>query len=69
MGEAIRGQPKEQYYFHRPLSEILNLCFENGFYMDGMREPSFKDSEAQSTWRNAFQNNPPAIVCGFKLIK
>jgi len=68
-GEGIRGQPKSQYYFHRPLSEILNLCFENGFYMDAMREPSFKDIETTSTWGNAFKNNPPAIICGFKLIK
>lgn len=68
-GEAIRGQPKSQYYFHRPLSEILNLCFRHGFYMDGMREPSFKDVEKTSTWGIVFKNNPPAIVCGFKLIK
>ncbi len=68
-GEAIRGQPKSQYYFHRPLSEILNLCFEHGFYMDAMREPSFKEGEKTSTWGKVFTNNPPAIVCGFKLIK
>ncbi len=68
-GTGMVGQPKVQYYFHRPLSEILNLCFKNGFYMDGMREPSFKDSESQSTWGNVFKNNPPAIVCGFKLVK
>jgi len=68
-GIGMMGQPKPQYYFHRPLSEILNLCFENGFYMDGMREPSFKDTESQSTYGNVFKNNPPAIICGFKLIK
>jgi ubiquinone/menaquinone biosynthesis C-methylase UbiE len=68
-GFAMRGQPKIQYYFHRPLSEILNLCFENGFYMYGMIEPSFKDTESQSTWGNVFKNNPPAIVCGFKLMR
>jgi 2-polyprenyl-3-methyl-5-hydroxy-6-metoxy-1,4-benzoquinol methylase len=68
-GLAIAGQPKPQYYFHRPLSEILNLCFKNGFYMDGMREPSFKGIEKTSTWGKVFQNNPPAIICGFKLIR
>ncbi|MBN1176746.1 MAG: class I SAM-dependent methyltransferase [Dehalococcoidales bacterium] len=69
LGVAIRGQPEPQYYFHRPLSEILNLCFRHGFYMDGIREPSFKDIEKTSTWGHVFTNNPPAIVCGFKLIK
>ena len=68
-GIGMVGQPKVQYYFHRPLSEILNLCFKNGFYMDGIREPSFKNTESTSTWENVFKNNPPAIVCGFKLIK
>lgn len=68
-GLAMRGQPKIQYYFHRPLSEILNLCFENGFYMKEMREPSFKDIESRSTWGNVFKNNPPAIICGFKLMR
>lgn len=68
-GFAMRGQPKIQYYFHRPLSEILNLCFESGFYMDGMREPSFKDSASQSTWGNVFKNNPPAIICSFRCMK
>ena len=69
LGIAISGQPEPQYYFHRPLSEILNLCFKHGLYMDGIREPSFKDIEKTSTWGNVFKNNPPAIVCGFKLIK
>ena len=69
LGVAIRGQPEPQYYFHRPLSEILNLCFQHGFYMDAMREPSFKGIETNSTWGKTFENNPPAIVCSFKLIK
>jgi ubiquinone/menaquinone biosynthesis C-methylase UbiE len=68
-GLAMRGQPKIQYYFHRPLSEILNLCFKYGFYMDGMREPSFRNSESQSTWANVFKYNPAAIVCSLELRK
>jgi len=63
------GQPKPQYYFHRPLSEILNLCFKNNFYMDGLREPSFKDIESKSIFNNVFKNVPPAIICSLKLIK
>ncbi len=37
-GEAIRGQPVLQYYFHRPLQEILRLAFVNGFVVDGFFE-------------------------------
>lgn len=28
-------------YFHRPLSVLLNQCFEAGFSMDGIAEPVF----------------------------
>lgn len=38
-GVAIRGQPVEQWYFHRPLSMILAAFFERGFVLDGLEEP------------------------------
>lgn len=68
-GIAMTGQPEPQYYFHRPLSEILNVCFKNNFYMDGLREPSFKDIDSKSLYNNVYKNIPPAIICSFKLIK
>ncbi len=68
-GIAMRGQPKLQYYFHRPLSEILNLCFNNGFYMNGLREPSFGSGASDSIYGNVFKNNPAAIICSFVLKK
>lgn len=68
-GIALRGQPKTQYYFHRPLSEILNLCFENGFYMNGMIEPSFGNRASESIYGNVFKNIPAAIICSFVLKK
>lgn len=40
-GLAINGQPKEQCYYHRSLQEIFNLCFQNGFVIDGFYEESY----------------------------
>lgn len=34
-GEAIRGQPVKQLYYHRPLQEIFRACFDAGFVVDG----------------------------------
>jgi ubiquinone/menaquinone biosynthesis C-methylase UbiE len=38
-GVAIRGQPVQQWYFHRPLWMILQPFFEKGFALDGLEEP------------------------------
>jgi 2-polyprenyl-3-methyl-5-hydroxy-6-metoxy-1,4-benzoquinol methylase len=38
-GVALEGQPVRQWYFHRPLSAILDVCFRHGFVLDGMEEP------------------------------
>jgi ubiquinone/menaquinone biosynthesis C-methylase UbiE len=38
-GVAIPGQPVEQWYFHRPLSMILEPFFDHGFAVDGLEEP------------------------------
>jgi ubiquinone/menaquinone biosynthesis C-methylase UbiE len=37
-GEAITGQPVKQYYYHRPLQDILRIAFESGFVMDAFYE-------------------------------
>jgi ubiquinone/menaquinone biosynthesis C-methylase UbiE len=68
-GIGMVGQPRPQYYFHRPLSEVLSLCFKNNFYMDGLREPSFKDTESKNIFDNVYKNIPPAIICSFKLVR
>jgi ubiquinone/menaquinone biosynthesis C-methylase UbiE len=38
-GVAIRGQPVEQWYFHRPLWMVLEPFFDRGFVLDGLEEP------------------------------
>lgn len=44
-GEAIKGQPQEQCYYHRSMQDIFNLCFQSGFVIDGFYEECFGDKE------------------------
>ena len=44
-GEAIAGQPRKQCYYHRSMQELLNLCFECGFTIDGFYEESYGNKE------------------------
>ncbi|MBI1278866.1 MAG: methyltransferase domain-containing protein [Anaerolineaceae bacterium] len=50
-GTAIREQPREQYYWHRPLHVLLNAAFENGLVMDRLEEPKLVEVDAA---KNAF---------------
>ncbi len=67
-GIAMVGQPKAQYYFHRPLSSIFGRFFKAGFVLDGLEEPSFKDLESARMFDNVFRNIPPALVCRMRLL-
>ncbi len=44
-GEAIVGQPVEQCYYHRSMQDIFNLCFKNGFVIDGFYEECCMNNE------------------------
>ena len=67
-GVAMVGQPELQYYFHRPVSTILNYFFQSGFVLDSYQEPSFKDvDDGASIFRNVYHNIPPALVCSLRL--
>ncbi len=41
-GVAVEGQPSLQNYYHRTLSEVLNLSFNTGFVMDRIEEVPFE---------------------------
>ena len=43
-GEAIKGQPQKQCYYHRSLQDIFNICFQSGFVIDGFYEECFGDN-------------------------
>jgi 2-polyprenyl-3-methyl-5-hydroxy-6-metoxy-1,4-benzoquinol methylase len=68
-GIAIPGQPHVQYYFHRPLSVLLNACFGVGFLLDGMEEPAFGPDDKGSrefAWAR-FKGIPPVLVARMRL--
>ncbi len=41
-GVAIEGQPMLQNYYHRTISDILNVAFQCGFILDGFYEVPFE---------------------------
>jgi len=64
MGIGIPGQPVPQFYFHRPLHELLRTFFDRGFVVDGLEERAFEDrEEAQPrlSWDH-FGEIPPVLV-------
>lgn len=68
-GEALAGQPELQYYFHRPLSVLFGSCFDAGFVLDGLEEPTFDQSVEASNalaWAN-LREIPPVLVARLRL--
>jgi SAM-dependent methyltransferase len=63
-GLGVVGQPAPHYYFHRPLSVLLNSCFRAGLVIDGLEEPVFEteiDGKRPLSWVN-FKKIPPVLV-------
>ena len=44
-GLAIQGQPQKQCYYHRSLQDLFQLCFQNGFVIDGFFEECYGENE------------------------
>jgi 2-polyprenyl-3-methyl-5-hydroxy-6-metoxy-1,4-benzoquinol methylase len=63
-GLGMIGQPTPQLYFHRPLSALLNACFDAGFVLDRLEEPVFTGDgqpDRPFSWLN-FREIPPVLV-------
>jgi hypothetical protein len=42
---------KRAYHWHRPLQDLLGVCFNAGFVMDGLEEPLYAPGEStHSVW-------------------
>jgi len=68
-GLGIIGQPTPQIYFHRPLSVLLNACFDAGFVLDRLEEPVFEGDAQPSrpfSWPN-FREIPPVLIARLRL--
>jgi hypothetical protein len=69
-GLALRGQPKPQMYFDRPLQYYLNLGFQNGFMLDGFEERAFPSDFPQTSplgWGGKFSEIPPILIARVRL--
>jgi 2-polyprenyl-3-methyl-5-hydroxy-6-metoxy-1,4-benzoquinol methylase len=69
-GLGIIGQPVPQFYFHRPISSILNTCFKAGFVLDRFEEPTFpKPLDHKKAWSWSQCNRiPPVLIARMRLI-
>ncbi|MFX0200858.1 MAG: class I SAM-dependent DNA methyltransferase [Candidatus Hodarchaeota archaeon] len=68
LGIGMIGQPRPQYYFHRPVSTILKYFFKNGFVLDAYEEPSFANIEnPTSIYGNVYKHIPPALICRLRI--
>jgi 2-polyprenyl-3-methyl-5-hydroxy-6-metoxy-1,4-benzoquinol methylase len=68
-GLAMIGQPVPQYYFHRPLSTLLNLAFAAGFVLDGLAEPVYASPAdiEEKLFEHVYSQMPPAMVARLRL--
>lgn len=55
---------KQVLHFHRPLSMLLNICFEAGFSLDGIEEPVFEKTREIVTFD--WYNIPPSVILRLK---
>jgi 2-polyprenyl-3-methyl-5-hydroxy-6-metoxy-1,4-benzoquinol methylase len=70
-GAAMRGQPRPQIYFERPMQYYFNLGFRNGFVLDGFEERAFPPGHPQSnplSWGGNFSEIPPVLVARLRLL-
>ena len=64
LGLAISSQPRQQYYWHRPLHQLLNSAFEAGLVMDRLEEPRIPapaGGAARDTFHWANYDMPPLL--------
>lgn len=69
-GVAIRGQPRRQLYFHRPLQVLLGAGFDAGFVLDGLEERAFPPDHTPRTglgWGADYSEIPPVLVARMRL--
>jgi len=70
-GLALRGQPRAQPYFHRPLHVLLGAGLQAGFVIDGLEERAFPPHHPESRnplgWGPKFSEIPPVMVVRMRL--
>lgn len=68
---ALRGQPRAQIIFHRPLHELLRPAFEAGFVLDRLEEcafpPDHSEGKDRLSWGGNWSEIPPVLVARMRL--
>jgi len=68
---AIRGQPKPQVFFHRPLHVLFSAGFDAGFVLDGLEERAFPPDHPAGrdplSWGGNLSEIPPVLVARLRL--
>ena len=71
-GVGVPGQPVPQHYFHRPVSMLMNTCFEHGFMLDWMEEPTLPPVEVAARRLGVSYADlwdiPPVLVARMRLV-
>lgn len=67
---AKKGQPMPHFNVHLALQDLLSVCFDAGFRMTNLYEPSgaLMPEHIDSTWRT-LQEIPPVMIISFELAK
>lgn len=68
-GLGIIGQPAPQYYFHRPLNVLFGACFNAGFVLDALEEPTFGADvkpKRPFSWEN-YHEIPPVLIVRWRI--
>ncbi|KAK1249326.1 hypothetical protein MKX07_002842 [Trichoderma sp. CBMAI-0711] len=57
-GVFVVGQETRQFYFHRPLHELLGTFFKRGLILDALEEPGFTEEDGDDDKAYATANFP-----------
>jgi 2-polyprenyl-3-methyl-5-hydroxy-6-metoxy-1,4-benzoquinol methylase len=67
-GIALMGQPVAQWYFDRPLDEVLRPFLDQGLVLDGLREPTLDPTVTDpATPEYVFTEIPPVLVARLRV--
>ena len=68
---AIRGQPRAQLVFHRPLQALFGAAFAAGFVIDALEEPTFPPDHPPGryalAWGPNYASIPPVLIARMRL--
>lgn len=68
LGGGMPGEPNPHYYFHRPLHELFDAFFREGFAITGLEEPTFEPGGQPLNWSGVGGQIPPILAVRMQLL-